>query len=134
MIELVEKREPINLVTLTNILRDRGELETVGGAIYLAKLIDEVPLAVNAGHYAKIIHDKRPRLSDLRESGSLEQDADVVAFIHREEVYKKNEEKIPFEGKAEIIITKQRNGPTDSLPLAFLKSYTRFENLAFDEY
>ena len=58
MIELVEKKEPIDLVTLTNILKDRGELETVGGAIYLAKLIDEVPLAVNAGHYAKIIHDK----------------------------------------------------------------------------
>jgi replicative DNA helicase len=58
MIELVEKREPIDLVTLTNILKDRGELETVGGAIYLAKLIDEVPLAVNASHYAKIIHDK----------------------------------------------------------------------------
>ena len=58
MIELVDKREPVDLVTLTNILNDRGELETVGGAIYLAKLIDEVPLAVNAGHYAKIIHDK----------------------------------------------------------------------------
>jgi replicative DNA helicase len=58
MIELVEKREPIDLVTLTNNLKDRGELETVGGAIYLAKLIDEVPLAVNDGHYAKIIHDK----------------------------------------------------------------------------
>jgi len=77
--------------------------------------------------------DKRPRLSDLRESGSLEQDADVVAFIHREEVFKKKEDKIPFEGKAELIIAKQRNGPTDSLPLAFLKSYSRFENLAFDE-
>jgi replicative DNA helicase len=76
--------------------------------------------------------DKRPRLSDLKESGSLEQDADVVAFIHREEVYKKNEEKIPFEGKSEIIVAKQRNGPTDSRPLAFLKSYTRFENLAFE--
>jgi replicative DNA helicase len=58
MIELVEKREPIDLVTLTNILKDKGDLETVSGAIYLAKLIDEVPLAVNAGHYAKIIHDK----------------------------------------------------------------------------
>ena len=77
---------------------------------------------------------KRPRLSDLRESGSLEQDADVVAFIHREEVFKKKEDKIPFEGKAELIVAKQRNGPTDSLPLAFLKSYSRFENLAFDEY
>ena len=77
--------------------------------------------------------DKRPRLSDLRESGSLEQDADVVAFIHREEVFKKKEDKIPFEGKAELIVAKQRNGPTDSLPLAFLKPYSRFENLAFDE-
>lgn len=77
--------------------------------------------------------DKRPRLSDLRESGSLEQDADVVAFIHREEVFRKNEDKLPFEGKAELIVAKQRNGPTDSLPLAFLKSYSRFENLAYDE-
>jgi replicative DNA helicase len=77
--------------------------------------------------------DKRPRLSDLRESGSLEQDADVVAFIHREEVFKKKEERIPFEGKAELIVAKQRNGPTDSLPLTFLKTYSRFENLAFDE-
>jgi len=58
MIELADKSEPVDLVTLTNILNDRGELETVGGAIYLAKLIDEVPLAVNAEHYAKIIHDK----------------------------------------------------------------------------
>ncbi|MBT8369730.1 MAG: replicative DNA helicase, partial [Deltaproteobacteria bacterium] len=58
MIELSEKKEPIDLVTIVNILKDRAELETVGGAIYLAKLIDEVPFAVNAGHYAKIIHDK----------------------------------------------------------------------------
>jgi replicative DNA helicase len=77
--------------------------------------------------------DKRPRLSDLRESGSLEQDADVVAFIHREEVFKKKEDRIPYEGRAELIIAKQRNGPTDSFPLAFIKSYSRFENLAFDE-
>ena len=58
MIELAGKSEPIDLVTLANILKDRGELETIGGAIYLAKLIDEVPMAVNADHYTKIIHDK----------------------------------------------------------------------------
>ena len=58
----------------------------------------------------------------------------MVAFIHREEVFKKKEDKIPFEGKAELIVAKQRNGPTDSLPLTFLKSYSRFENLAFNEY
>jgi replicative DNA helicase len=77
--------------------------------------------------------DKRPRLSDLRESGSLEQDADVVAFIHREEVFKKMEDRIAYEGKAELIVAKQRNGPTDSVPLAFLKSQSRFENLAPEE-
>lgn len=74
--------------------------------------------------------DKRPRLSDLRESGALEQDADVVAFIHREEVFKKSEEKHTCRGKAEIIVAKQRNGPTDRVPLAFLDSYTAFANLA----
>jgi replicative DNA helicase len=77
--------------------------------------------------------DNRPRLSDLRESGSLEQDADVVAFIHREEVFKKMGDRIAYEGKAELIVAKQRNGPTDSVPLAFLKSQSRFENLAPEE-
>jgi replicative DNA helicase len=78
--------------------------------------------------------DKRPMLSDLRESGSIEQDADVVIFIHRPEQYgKKNfgDETEDSEGKAEIILSKQRNGPTASVKLAFLKDYTRFENLAF---
>jgi replicative DNA helicase len=58
MIELSENQEPIDLVTLTNRLRDKGELDNVGGATYLAQLIDAVPLAINAGHYAKIVHDK----------------------------------------------------------------------------
>lgn len=75
--------------------------------------------------------DHRPQLSDLRESGALEQDADVVMFIYREEVYAvSDEEKRPeVEGMAEIIVGKQRNGPIGSVPLAFLKQYTRFENL-----
>jgi replicative DNA helicase len=72
--------------------------------------------------------DHRPQLSDLRESGSIEQDADVVAFIFREEMYKKDDPDI--EGMAEIIVAKQRNGPTDTLKMAFVKRYTRFENLA----
>jgi replicative DNA helicase len=71
--------------------------------------------------------DRKPLLSDLRESGSIEQDADVVAFIHREEYYDRDNEDV--KGKAEIIIAKQRNGPTGSIELAFLADFTRFENL-----
>jgi replicative DNA helicase len=72
--------------------------------------------------------DKKPLLSDLRESGSIEQDADVVAFIHREEYYDRENEDV--KGKAEIIVAKQRNGPTGSIDLAYIADYTRFENLA----
>jgi len=72
--------------------------------------------------------DHRPQLADLRESGSIEQDADVVAFIFREEVYKQDDPEL--QGRAELIIAKQRNGPTGKVNLAFLKNSTRFESLA----
>ena len=67
----------------------------------------------------------KPQMSDLRESGSIEQDADLVTFIYRDEYYKQSEEN---QGIAELLISKQRNGPTGSVKLAFLKEFTRFEN------
>jgi replicative DNA helicase len=73
--------------------------------------------------------DKRPLLSDLRESGSIEQDADVVAFIHRESYYNRDEEQSDADrAKSEIILAKQRNGPTGTVQLNFISRFTRFDN------
>jgi replicative DNA helicase len=71
--------------------------------------------------------DKRPMLADLRESGSIEQDADIVMFIYRDEYYNPESDQ---RGMAEIIVAKHRNGPTGSTRLAFLDTFTKFENLA----
>ena len=92
--------------------------------------------------------DKRPQLSDLRESGSIEQDADVVIFVFREEYYLKNkqpregsEEFLTWQsdmervhGRAEVIIGKQRHGPTGTVELAFEGEFTRFSNLAREDH
>jgi len=74
-------------------------------------------------------HDKRPQMADLRESGAIEQDADIVGFIYRDEVYNKE---TPDKGIAEFIVAKHRNGPIGTAKLTFIPQYTRFENLAFE--
>jgi replicative DNA helicase len=76
------------------------------------------------------IGDHKPQLSDLRDSGSIEQDADLVAFIYREELYRKDREDL--KGLADLIVAKQRNGPIGTIPLRFLGQFTRFENRAED--
>ncbi len=77
-------------------------------------------------------NDHRPQLSDLRESGSIEQDADLVAFLYREEVY--SPDRADFRGLGELIIAKQRNGPEGVVPLVWLKEIVRFENAAEESY
>jgi len=74
--------------------------------------------------------DHRPQLSDLRESGSIEQDADLVAFIFREEVYRPQDESL--RGQAELLLAKQRNGPVGKIELVYLHELTKFENRAAD--
>jgi replicative DNA helicase len=79
----------------------------------------------------------RPRLSQLRESGAIEQDADVVMFVHREEYYCNSREEAQEKGlcgQADLIVAKQRNGPTGDIKLAWLDKYTRFENLSQKPY
>lgn len=87
---------------------------------------------------AEVSRDNRPRLNHLRESGAIEQDADVVMFVHREEYYQTNEEdRERVKGQAEIIVAKQRNGPTDDVKLLWQHEHTRFVNLeqrSYDEF
>jgi replicative DNA helicase len=129
------------LIDYVNLMRsdDRGisreeqVASTSRGLKGLAKEL-EVPVYVLAQLNRKVEdrgkNDRRPQLADLRESGSLEQDADIIAFVYREELYRPDDDEV--RGLGELIVAKQRSGPTGTVHMRYLKEYTRFEELADD--
>ncbi len=138
----LKAERPLGLVVLDylQLMSGRGRFENrvqeisalSRGLKLLAKELDVPMLVLSQLSRAPETRpgDHRPMLSDLRESGSIEQDADVVAFIFREEVYKPDREDL--KGQAELLLSKQRNGPTGKIELVFLHNLTKFENRVSD--
>lgn len=139
----MKREKKIQLILIDYLQLMQGELKTENrvqeisqisrGLKSLAKELN-IPIIALSQLSRKLEErpNKRPLLSDLRESGAIEQDADVVLFVFREEVYKDNDPALV--GLAEIIVAKQRNGPTGKVKLTFLKQFTRFENYADARY
>jgi len=115
--------------TRTNAENRQVEVSEISRGLKILARELEVPVVAlsQLSRNLEMRADKRPVLADLRESGSLEQDADVVMFLYRDEIY--NPES-PDRGTAEVILSKHRNGPTGVTQLAFLDHYTRFANMA----
>jgi replicative DNA helicase len=118
----------------TNSRDQNRQQEVAFASRFLKKLAKELACPVLAvaqlNRKTEDAGDRRPRMSHLRESGAIEQDADVVLFVHREEYYLRGEEAREAEGKAEIIVAKQRNGPPGTIELRWDKRSMRFQNLA----
>jgi len=116
-----------------NIQSREQEISTISRSLKALSKELEIPVIAlsQLNRAVEARSDKRPVLADLRESGAIEQDADVVIFVHRPEMFgiEKDEDGEPTEGLAELILGKQRNGPTGKVKLAFVKQYARFENL-----
>ena len=123
----------LQLMQLKGTMENRvGEISEISRSMKLMAREFECPVMALSQLNRSLEHrpNKRPIMSDLRESGAIEQDADLIIFLYRDEVYKKEDTPEEDKGVAEVIIGKHRNGEIDTVKLSFLNNLTRFENLA----